>query len=85
MTKGRQYIKKWSRQRLFSLTLGLLLSVVYIANGQNIYLAFAVFLFVRAIFNIGCCGCAGACEQPTDENGKKTTNFEFKNIGKKDE
>lgn len=85
MKSIKSYLKQWRGQRLFRLAIGLLLSVVYLLNGQNIYLAFAVFFFIQAIFNIGCCGCATgrSCEIRPQED--KKTYVETEKIDKNNE
>ncbi len=81
MGKIKNLFSKWTSNRLLRLTLGIIIGIAYVSDGQLIYLLFSVFFLVQAVLNMGC-GCANSgCPTP-GENDKKTT-YEFEKINTK--
>ena len=68
----------WTPDRFLRLALGIIIGIIYVLDGQAVYLLFAVFLLVQAFLNMGC-GCATS-NCATASGKDKKTEYEFEKI-----
>ena len=76
----KQLFSNWSPSRYLRLVLGIGIGLIYVFDGQGIYLLFSVFLLVQAVMNIGC-GCASS-NCATDVPEEKKTSYHFEKLNK---
>lgn len=64
----KQYFSSWTFMRYLRLVMALYLGYETVVTEQWILSVFPVFLFVQAVFGIGCCSCSQC-----DINGSKSS------------
>ena len=68
----------WTPDRFLRLALGIIIGIIYVLDGQAVYLLFAVFLLVQAFLNMGCRCATSNCA--TSSRKDKKTEYEFEKI-----
>ena len=72
----KQLFSKWTPDRYVRLALGLIVGIIYVFDGQSIYLLFSVFFLVQAALNMGCGCAANNCATDVPKETKTTYHFE---------